>query len=291
MSANIITEIAKAKINLTLHVGRTIADPDDRFYGYHPVDSLVVFADTGDKLHVSESRKARLSITGYFGSSLAVTSDNLISRAINAVEEKTTLPSFDIKLEKNLPVASGIGGGSADAAAMLRLLKPYADLTRSEWHDIAVALGADVLVCYLSQTAHMTGIGESVTPMPDLGKVHGILVNPAIGVSTRDIFRAYDAGSVEETPRPQLSDGSLPEKALNGRNDLQIPAIENEPVIQTVINEIAGQNGCQLARMSGSGATCFGLFKTKNETELAVQNIKRQFKDWWCVPTILGDIE
>ena len=171
------TEIARAKINLTLHVGRIIEDPHDRFFGYHPLDSLVVFADVGDELTMSAAAHASLTIAGLFGEGLTVGDDNLILRALGAAKAKPQ----SVRLEKNLPVSAGIGGGSANAAAVLRLCG-VAD------NDIAVELGADVPVCLTSQTAHMTGIGEDVELLPHMGILHAVLINPGVGVSTLSLI-------------------------------------------------------------------------------------------------------
>jgi 4-diphosphocytidyl-2-C-methyl-D-erythritol kinase len=155
---------------------------------------------------------------------------------------------------------------------------------------IAVGLGADVPVCLRSQTAHMTGIGEDVTLEPSLGQVAAVLVNPKISVSTAEIYRAFDARTdIRDTPRPQKSQGSLLARAQDGRNDLQPCAIEIAPVIGDVIAAIATEAGCDLARMSGSGATCFGLFADKAAATKAAKNLTAKHPNWWVVETALGD--
>ena len=223
--------------------------------------------------------KTTLSIGGPFGAGLTVGDDNLILRAIHAAN----LPPEYITLEKNLPVSAGIGGGSADAAAILRM-SGVDDL------HIAVGLGSDVPVCLRSETAHMTGIGEDVTPWPGMGRLYGLLVNPGIGVSTAEIFQAYDnADKIRETPRPQKNDGDLLSHALDGRNDLEPIAVSLLPVIGDVLRSLASQPGCQLARMSGSGATCFGIFETDTALRKAEAAIKAQSPDWWVVTALLGD--
>jgi len=259
-------------------VGRIIKDPHDPFLGYHPLDSLVVFADIGDKIGITTSDKTSLSIEGLFGAGLTAGDDNLILRALVAANSKPQ----SISLEKNLPVSAGIGGGSANAAAILRLCG-VDDLA------IAVGLGADVPVCLASQTAHMTGIGEDVSLMPDMGQLHALLVNPRVSVSTGAIFEAFDAqDDIRETPRTMKPAGDLLSRALDGRNDLQPIAIAQTPVIGDVLRVLASQNGCQLARMSGSGATCFGIFETQRAALQAEAVIKKQAPDWWCVATVLG---
>ena len=273
------SERARAKINLTLHVGRVIKDPSDPFYGYHPLDSLVVFADIGDEIEMAEADKTALSIEGPFAKGLTAQDDNLILRALSAAKAKP----HKITLQKHLPVSAGIGGGSANAAAVLRLCG-VDDL------QTAVPLGADVPVCLQSKTAHMTGIGEDVTLMPDMEQLHALLINPRVAVSTGAIFKAFDeAPDIRETPRPMKTSGDLLARALDGRNDLQAIAMAQAPVIGDVLRMLASQNGCQLARMSGSGATCFGIFESDRALRQAQAAIRTQAPDWWCEATLLGD--
>lgn len=274
------TDLARAKINLTLHVGRVILDPHDPFFGYHPLDSLVVFADIGDMLTMTPANKTGLSIEGPFSAGLTAGNDNLILKALKAL--KAT--GHHINLEKNLPVSAGIGGGSANAAAVLRMCG-VDDL------NIAVKLGADVPVCLKSQTAHMTGIGEDVTVLPDMGQLHALLINPGVAVSTGAIFKTFDAGAnIPDTPRPMKTSGDLLSRALDGGNDLEPIAIAQAPVIGEVIRLLALQEGCQLARMSGSGATCFGIFETQKAALLAEAIIKEHAPHWWCVATVFGEL-
>lgn len=272
-------EQARAKINLTLHVGRVIKDPSDPYYGYHPLDSLVVFADIGDELEIFDAEKTNLSIGGPFGMGLTAEGDNLILRALKAANASPQ----SVTLEKHLPVSAGIGGGSANAAAILRMC---------DIDDVgmAVSLGADVPVCLRSETAHMTGIGEDVTLIPDMGQLHALLVNPRVAVSTGAIFKAFDASpDIRETPRPMRANGDLLSRALDGRNDLEPIAMAQAPVIGDVLRMLASQNGCQLARMSGSGATCFGVFESSRALRKAEAAIRAQAPEWWCVATLLGD--
>ena len=272
-------EQARAKINLTLHVGRVIKDPSDPYYGYHPLDSLVVFADIGDELEIFDAEKTTLSIGGPFGMGLTAEGDNLILRALKAANANPQ----SVTLEKHLPVSAGIGGGSANAAAILRMC---------DIDDVgmAVSLGADVPVCLRSETAHMTGIGEDVTLIPDMGQLHALLVNPRVAVSTGAIFKAFDASTdIRETPRPMRANGDLLSRALDGRNDLEPIAMAQAPVIGDVLRMLASQNGCQLARMSGSGATCFGVFESSRALRKAEAAIRAQAPEWWCVATLLGD--
>ncbi len=283
------SELAKAKINLTLHVGRVIKDQADEFFGYHPLDSLVVFADIADILSCTPSDKTRLRISGPFAKNLRANEDNLVLKAFRAVERHVGCEPLEFSLEKNLPIAAGIGGGSANAAAALRLMMAYADMPRTDWLDIALRLGADVPICLSAKTARMTGIGESVTPLSGLGQVHAVLVNPGVAVMTKDIFAALDLGCAQETPRPQKTSGDLLARAMDGRNDLEPPAAALAPQITECLRALSSQPGCLLARMSGSGATCFGLFETRAASLVAADHISRLHPTWWVQAALLGD--
>lgn len=233
----------------------------------------------GDALEMFPAEKTTLSIGGPFGMGLTAEGDNLILRALSAAN---AAPQY-VTLEKNLPVSAGLGGGSANAAAVLRMCG-VEDL------HTAVSLGADVPVCLRSETAHMTGIGEDVTPLPNMGQLKALLVNPRVAVSTAAIFKAFDAApDVRETPRPMKMTGDLLSRALDGRNDLQAAAMREAPVIGEVLRMLASQDGCQLARMSGSGATCFGIFESDHALRKAEAAIYAAAPDWWCVPTLLGE--
>ena len=272
-------ELARAKINLTLHVGRVIQDPADPFYGYHPLDSLAVFADIGDEIEMKAAADTTLSIGGPFGENLTANNDNLILRALTAAKAKPQ----SLTLEKNLPVSAGIGGGSANAAAILRLCGVDDPQT-------AISLGADVPVCLRSETAHMTGIGEDVSLLPAMGQVHALLVNPRVAVSTAEIFKAFDKSkTIRNTPRPMKAEGDLLSRALDGRNDLQSIAIGQAPIIGEVLRMLGSQRGCQLARMSGSGGTCFGIYESDHALRKAEAAIYAAAPDWWCGATLLGD--
>ena len=275
-STRTITEIARAKINLTLHVGRAI--PDGRFKGYHPVDSLVVFADFGDKIMFEPADIPVFEIAGPFSQGLEPNSDNLVSRALQA----SGATSQSVRLEKNIPVSAGLGGGSANAAAVLRRFDP-------DGHVDGASLGADIPVCRLSRTSLMQGIGEKISVLPDLGQLSAVLVNPLVPVSTAKIFAGFDSETREELPRQNLAEGPLLQRALYGENDLQLIAGELVPDIKSVISAIEQQQGCQLSRMSGSGASCFGLFDTEHAAAIAAETIKNTYPEWWVRPCRLGD--
>jgi len=267
--------LCRAKVNLTLHVGAPIASGGG-WEGYHPVESLVVFADVGDRVSVSPADQTSLIIDGPFGEGLTAGPDNLILKAMTACEA----PPQTLRLTKNLPVSSGLGGGSANAAAILRLFD-------SQGAVDAVSLGADVPVCRLSQTAMMTGIGERVTPLPDLGSVAAVLVNPRIPVSTARIFARFDDGNPQGEPALTSRTGSLLDRARSGTNALESAAVKEAPAIQFVLDALREQADCQLARMSGSGASCFGIFASDASARAAAACLSQ--KGWWAVATRLGD--
>lgn len=266
-------EFAPAKINLTLHVTGQRSD------GYHLLDSLVVFADVGDYISLRAADVLGLAITGPQAAQLPVTDDNLVLRAARALNG----PAVAITLEKHLPIASGIGGGSADAAATLRALsrlwaQPLPDTA------LALKLGADVPVCLLSQPLRMRGVGEDLTPLPAaLPQTHLVLVNPGVGIATPAVFKALPSKTNPGMANMPIfaTAADLAAWLATQRNDLEAPAQSLAPVIGTVKAALAAQAGCLLARMSGSGATCFGLFATAAEATAAQTQIATAHPDWW----------
>ena len=268
------TEFAPAKINLTLHVTGQRAD------GYHLLDSLVVFAEVGDRVTVDASRPLGLTITGPRAGGLTAEPDNLVLRAARLMGGAAHLV-----LEKHLPVSSGIGGGSADAAATLRLLARMAGKSLPKPEQV-VALGADVPVCLEGRAVRMTGVGDGIAPVPELPEAWLILANPGVAVSTRAVFRQL--ARKKNAPMPERLPGfatvaELADFLREQRNDLEPPAVQLAPVIADVKAQIAAQDGCLLARMSGSGATCFGLFTDEGAARDAAEAIVRQRPDWWAV--------
>ncbi len=271
---------APAKINLFLHVGERRAD------GFHALESLVVFANVGDELLIEPADSFSLEVDGPFGGALAGEQDNLIAKAARALAAKAGRePNAKITLTKNLPVASGIGGGSADAAAALRGLAQLWDLKlpQSELHAIAETLGSDVPACLLSETLWMTGRGEGIEPVPGVPPAPLVLVNPGVGVSTRDIFakleRRVGVGHAAK-PKADLSILALADYFKSNRNDLENPAREIAPVIGEVLQAIS-RNGALRTRMSGSGATCFGLFADDKSAQAAAAKIAEDYPGWW----------
>ena len=273
----VVSEFAPAKVNLHLHVlGR-------RQDGYHLLDSLVVFAAVGDRLSVFPADGLSLSVTGPFAAGLAGEADNLVLRAARGLAARAGIrPAARLVLEKNLPVASGIGGGSADAAAALRLLCRFWHLEPGLPERIAGGLGADVPVCLASRPVLMSGIGEMLKPVAGLPDVGIVLINPGIAVATPAVFRARvgafsgPAGFPDSAWRDVAAlVGALREV----RNDLEAPARLLAPGVSDALQIVSTSPGCLLARMSGSGATCFGLFAGPAAARAAAQTIDRD--GWW----------
>ena len=284
---NAITMTAPAKINLYLHV---TGKRDD---GYHLLDSLVAFAGVHDIITIEAANKLTLINQGPFGGGLPTTADNLVIRAAKQLRSLTgIMDGAQITLTKNLPIASGIGGGSADAAAAIKGLVRHWGIHPGH-HDLsglALGLGADVPICLYGQAAFIGGIGEKIEPVYGLPEAPMVLVNPGVGVSTPSIFKARKASFssahwINDTPS---SFDELIELLTDNRgNDLMEPAIQTEPIIGDVLKQIELTRGCQLARMSGSGATCFGFYNTQVEADMAASEIKNTHPEWWVVATRL----
>lgn len=253
-----LTEPAPAKVNLYLHVTGRRAD------GYHLLDSLVVFPDATDRLSFFSAGDLTLALEGGEGAALAAEPDNLVLRAARLLAEAAGLPPRGrLVLEKVLPVASGIGGGSADAAAALRLLSRAwgVQLPPAEMAALALRLGADVPVCLASRAARMEGVGEVLGAAPALPRFGMVLANPRVALPTPAVFRAREGGF---TPRAALPTGwadgaALARDLVATRNDLEAAAIGLCPPVGAVLAALRALPGCLLARMSGSGATCFAL--------------------------------
>lgn len=285
-----LAEAAKAKTNLALHV---VGRRDD---GYHELDSLVVFAAIGDTLEISRAAPGvgRLVIDGPFAAGLGTGDDNLVLKALAAFEaDITPLPDVALRLTKRLPIASGIGGGSADAAATLRLAARYAGLAADDarlW-ALAARLGADVPMCLASRPLRAEGIGERLTPWPEAPRLSLLLVNPGVGVSTPAVFRRLeqrDGTPLPELPPQPTADALAAFLRAETRNDLEAPAIEEAPVIAEALERIRATDGCRLARMSGSGATVFGIFSNMEAADRAAQQIAAERPEWWVVATRAG---
>ncbi|MGF1629895.1 MAG: 4-(cytidine 5'-diphospho)-2-C-methyl-D-erythritol kinase [Kiloniellaceae bacterium] len=280
------SEQAWAKINLTLQVtGR-------RANGYHELESLVAFADVGDRLQLEKSGALTLTVEGPFATALDGAGDNLVLRAAQVLAAHTGAPAGAVlTLTKNLPVASGIGGGSADAAATLRGLARLwrLDLPPAELEALALSLGADVPVCLRGGAAVMSGIGEVLQPVPALPPLWLLLVNPGVAVSTPAVFaeRQGAFSQVAEPRLPPLGLAAFIDWLTVRGNDLEPPACRLAPAVAAVLADLNAMPDCLLARMSGSGATCFGLFENESAAHAAAAAVALQHRDWWVVPALL----
>jgi 4-diphosphocytidyl-2-C-methyl-D-erythritol kinase len=280
-------EPAPAKINLALHVTGRRAD------GYHALDSLVVFAAIGDTIEAVPSPHAStpsLAISGPLATGLDAGADNLVLRAVHAyASQGGTISGFDLRLDKQLPVASGIGGGSADAAATLRLLARIAPISATDpCAAIAPALGADVPMCLLSAPLRATGIGDRLQPVGGLPRLPMVLVNPRVAVSTPTVFKALaqrDNPGLPALPAAFADTADLAAWLATPRNDLEAPAMAVLPGIADALTKMRVTENCLLARMSGSGATVFGLFPDDDAATRAAVRIQAARPDWWTVAT------
>ena len=272
---------APAKINLFLHVG------DKRADGFHALQSLVVFTAAGDELAFAPDQALSLAIDGPFGAGLSAGDDNLIVKAARALAPGR---GAAMTLTKNLPVASGIGGGSADCAAALRGLTALWGLRQdtAALQAIGATLGSDVPVCITCRPQWMEGRGEILTELPALPELPIVLVNPGVGVPTGKVFGALTERRGVDLPLPPAFAGAadLIGYLKDAANDLEAPARAIAPVIGDVLDFIAGE-GALLARMSGSGATCFGLFDSAAAAARAAAAIAAAHPGWWAVPTRL----
>ena len=292
-----LTDEARAKVNLTLRVNGRRGD------GYHDLESVVAFCDCADRLMLTPGLELSLTMTGPLASACGETSDNLVLKAAQLLGRSVTgLKVGSFALEKILPVAAGIGGGSADAAAALRLLARLNDLALDDerLRDVALATGADVPVCLASRACDMTGVGETLMWLSP-PKMPCVLVNPCVPVATKDVFKALGlrhgellVGATDVVMQGSSwpeEGGSLEEwvEALaSGSNDLEAPATKIQPVIGVVISALNATNGAWLARMSGSGATCFALYENTADAKRAADNILREHPEWWVHAGVLS---
>jgi 4-diphosphocytidyl-2-C-methyl-D-erythritol kinase len=289
-------EKAPAKINLTLRVLGRRAD------GYHELESLVAFAGVGDALTFAPGGALTLAVSGPTAQAAGDNADNLVLKAARALAGRIaglTLGGF--ALSKRLPVAAGLGGGSADAAAALRLLARANGVALDDPRlmQAAQATGADVPVCLDPKPRLMRGVGDVLSAPLDLPRLFAVLVNPGVAVSTRDVFAALNLASVPasggaSSPTPLVSEGwggeptAFVAALVKERNDLEAPAIELEPAIADVLAVLQALPDCRLARMSGSGATCFGLFPTNAAAAAAARTLRVGYPQWWVRATVLG---
>lgn len=258
-------ETAYAKINLALHVRRRRED------GYHELETLFAFVDAGDRLTVQPAERDSLRAVGEFAAALDNPHDNIVMRALSALPRQR---GWAVTLEKNLPVAAGLGGGSADAGALFRLAEREQGLP-DDWPARALKLGADVPACVRSQTCIGRGVGEELEPVEsDLAGTPVLLVNPRLPLSTGPVFKGWDG--IDRGPMPG---GSVREIALAGRNDLEAPALALCPPVGEVLAALR-KTGPWLARMSGSGATCFALYETGTHRDAAQAAMPSA---WWTL--------
>ena len=282
------TALAPAKVNLFLHVGPV--QPD----GYHPLASLVAFADVGDRVSAAPAERLSLTVEGAFAAGLGA-NDNLILRALRAFGEAAGHgePPLAVTLDKQLPIAAGLGGGSSDAGAALRLARDLLapDLDDAVLADIAATVGADGPMCLHARAAWAGGRGDRLTFEPRLPSLPAILVNPGVASPTGAVYAAYDAGPPAAADRPPPPAAWTPAAVIDWladqRNDLQAPAVARTPAIGRALAAVAGLPGARLTRMSGSGATVFALFETPAEAAHAARRLAENHPEWWIRPTNL----
>jgi 4-diphosphocytidyl-2-C-methyl-D-erythritol kinase len=286
-----LIEEAPAKVNLTLAIRGRRTD------GYHELESLVAFAHCGDRLSLVSGEPLGLHVSGPFAQALGATRDNLVLKGARALAHR--VPGLELGsfvLVKHLPVAAGIGGGSADAAAALRLLARAnaLDLADLRLADAAQATGADVPICLDPRPRIMRGIGERLSEALPLPPLAAVLVNPGVPVATKEVFAALAApclstlnGVEREFGIPSKREELLAFLQAHG-NDLEGPAIRIAPVIASVLAGLRAASGCEFARMSGSGGTCFGVFANERVAMAAAHVISATAPSWWVCPTVLG---
>ena len=260
------SETAYAKINLALHVRRRRED------GYHEIETLFAFVDDGDRLTASPSSQDVVHVRGEFAGSLDDPFSNIVAKALAKLKH---IPGWMVSLDKRLPVAAGLGGGSADAGAVFRMVDRWSGLP-DDWRERAASLGADVPACVESLTCIGRGTGTELEPIEsDLAGMAVLLVNPRLPLPTGPVFRAWDGK--DRGPLPQ---GSVRTIALAGRNDLEAPAVALCPPIAQVLAALR-ETKPLLTRMSGSGATCFALYERHDVMDKALETLKSSHPDWW----------
>jgi len=278
-----VTRRAPAKLNLYLHVLGQRSD------GCHLLDSLVMFADVGDVIRVEKAPKLALEISGPFAADLAATEpeNNLVMRAARALASQGGFQATaTITLEKNLPVSAGIGGGSSDAAAALQALKALwrLDTSNADLAALGMEIGADVPACLAAQTLYMAGAGEQIDMAPSLPTLSLVLVGPGAPLSTAQVFNALGAKWSEPgrlAPTDTAED--FVQELASRHNGLQAPAMALQPIIGDALRALEAEQGCMLARMSGSGSVCFGIFQSAKDGEPAAARIAQQHPKWWVV--------
>lgn len=286
LSTSTLAAFAPAKVNLFLHVGGPDAE------GYHPISSLMVFADVGDQVAIQPSDAPTFETSGPFGGAIPADGDNLVLRAARAFHARLggPVPPYRLILDKRLPIAAGLGGGSSDAGAVLKLLRDTLAPTLSDedLEPLAAALGADGAACLRATALMAEGRGEILSPAPKMPDLNAVLVNPGVPSPTGAVYRAYDAAvHPQGAERPFLpSDLESAEEvaawlAVATRNDLEAPAVGLEPRIGEVLDVLREEPESLLVRMSGSGATCFALCAGDIEAETLAERLETVRPDWW----------
>jgi 4-diphosphocytidyl-2-C-methyl-D-erythritol kinase len=291
-----LSDEGRAKVNLTLRVNGRRAD------GYHDLESVVAFADCADRLTLTPGPDLDLKVAGPLAQACGETPDNLVLKAARLLADRVPdLKAGSFSLDKVLPVAAGIGGGSADAAAALRLLAQLNGIALDDPRIIEVAqlTGADVPVCVNSRGCVMTGVGETLEPL-FLPKMPCVMVNPGVPVATSAVFKALglrngelrvgvtDVLLQDRWPDEGASLEDWVEALAGSANDLEAPAVRIEPVIGEVVSALSATNGAWLARMSGSGATCFAIYENTAEAQRAADQIRRDHPGWWVHAGVLS---
>ena len=284
-----LVDTAPAKVNLTLRVIGRRAD------GYHDIESLVTFAELGDRLALTPGSELAVTVVGPGAGHTGADSENLVLKAARALAASIVdLRLGAFSLEKNIPVAAGLGGGSADAAAGLRLLARANNLAAHDprLHEAARATGADVPVCLDPRPRLMRGIGDILSEPLPLPRLCALLVNPGIALPTKLVFSGWKADRSQPTPSATMNEMPDTQHLLDWlareANDLEPPALALAPAIADVLSALRENAGCRLARMSGSGATCFALFLSAAEAAAAARRLRAQFPQWWICETVLG---
>lgn len=281
----VLREIASAKINLYLHITGRRAD------FYHDLDSWVVFAENGDTVEAAKHETLTLTVQGPFAAHVPPEKNSVLAAANALAAHFKVKDGASLTLTKRLPVAAGIGGGTADAAATLRLLTRLWNLhpREGELHALAAKLGSDVPACLRSESLYMSGAGEKIALGPELADWHAVLVNPGKPLATKDVFAAYDQRYSSAMRHPE-SFASL-EAGISfikqAKNDLQPPALTLLPVIAVVLAALDVQQGCLLSRMSGSGATCFGIYSSRQHALDSAAKLATAYPEWWVQETKL----
>ena len=269
---------AHAKVNLTLHV------VGQRANGYHEMQSLVCLTEFGDQIHLSPAADFSFQVIGPYAAGIPVDESNLVVQATKFMAKKHSKTlDCQIILEKNLPMASGIGGGSSDAAAVMRALSQYWSVPLPNADEL-MALGADIPVCMTTGLTLMEGAGEDVAQLSAAPNWGLVLVNPNVGVSTPAVFNALN--SKHNPPMQDVAENCVDIAWLGDqRNDLEPPAMAMVPEVVAVVDAISAATHCQVARMSGSGATCFGLFANTEHANAAANRLQWAHPNWWVVST------